>query len=250
MNRNPNHSQAVTHRKITSMIDFAYDTTNVGDGMKLLAQLAELPEAERAACIVFDPQYRAGSDHIKPRKGSKSFGRAMMSQLTDEQVMLFCEACEAAMRPNAYLLLWLDKMHLQQRTWNIWTRGCRELKYADFMVWAKEVMGLGVKLRRSAEYCVIFQKHPYANDWREHTLLDVWTERRVSVVSGAHVHAKPVGLTAELIKATTDTGDLVCDPCAGGYTTLIAAKNTGRRFIGTDLVACDMRHVVNQETLF
>ena len=45
---------------------------------------------------------------------------------------------------------------------------------------------------------------------------------------------KPVALYTRLIKAVTDPGDLVIDPFCGCATTLIAAENCGRQWIGID----------------
>ena len=45
---------------------------------------------------------------------------------------------------------------------------------------------------------------------------------------------KPVSLYTRLIKAVTDPGDLVIDPFCGCATTLIAAENCGRQWIGID----------------
>jgi hypothetical protein len=43
-----------------------------------------------------------------------------------------------------------------------------------------------------------------------------------------------------LVRDYSRPGDLVCDPCAGAGTTLVAAKMSGRRFIGSDI---DAAHV-------
>jgi DNA modification methylase len=39
----------------------------------------------------------------------------------------------------------------------------------------------------------------------------------------------------DIVGDYTRPGDLVCDPCAGGATTLLAAYQTGRRAIGAEL---------------
>jgi site-specific DNA-methyltransferase (adenine-specific) len=46
--------------------------------------------------------------------------------------------------------------------------------------------------------------------------------------------AKPLDLMRMIVRDYTRPGDLVCDPCAGGGTTLIAAKLEGRRAIGAE----------------
>jgi hypothetical protein len=49
------------------------------------------------------------------------------------------------------------------------------------------------------------------------------------------VGSKPAALMRALIRDYTRPGDLVCDPCAGGGTTLLAAVQEGRRAIGSEL---------------
>jgi site-specific DNA-methyltransferase (adenine-specific) len=51
-----------------------------------------------------------------------------------------------------------------------------------------------------------------------------------------HPTQKPVPLLEYLIRTFTDFDDVVIDCCAGSGTTLLAAKNTGRRAYGFELV--------------
>ena len=50
-----------------------------------------------------------------------------------------------------------------------------------------------------------------------------------------HPTQKPVALFEYLIKTYTNEGDLVLDNCIGSGTTAVAAKQTGRHFIGIEL---------------
>lgn len=52
-----------------------------------------------------------------------------------------------------------------------------------------------------------------------------------------HPTQKPVGIFAPLIEAFTRPGDVVLDPFAGSGSTLVAARDTGRRFVGIELDA-------------
>ncbi len=56
------------------------------------------------------------------------------------------------------------------------------------------------------------------------------TNEKKPVVGG-----KPLGLMRALVRDYTRPGDLVCDPCAGGGTTLLAAVTEGRRAVGAEL---------------
>lgn len=53
--------------------------------------------------------------------------------------------------------------------------------------------------------------------------------------TGQHPTQKPVALFEYLIKTYTNEGDLVLDNCIGSGTTAVAAKRTGRHFIGIEL---------------
>lgn len=50
-----------------------------------------------------------------------------------------------------------------------------------------------------------------------------------------HVGGKPLWLMRALVRDYTRRGDLVCDPCAGAATTLIAAATEGRHAVGAEV---------------
>lgn len=67
---------------------------------------------------------------------------------------------------------------------------------------------------------------------------DWWEINQVKNVSkntNPHPCPIPYELARRIILATTNEGDIVCDPFAGSGTVLKAAKDTGRRFVGYDL---------------
>ena len=59
--------------------------------------------------------------------------------------------------------------------------------------------------------------------------------------AGASAHhqvvtgGKPLGLMRAIVRDYSRPGDLVCDPCAGGGTTLLAAAAEGRRAVGAEM---------------
>jgi len=55
--------------------------------------------------------------------------------------------------------------------------------------------------------------------------------------NGARLHTtqKPLSLMGELVGLFTDPGDVILDPFAGSGTTLVAAKQAGRKAIGVEL---------------
>lgn len=53
--------------------------------------------------------------------------------------------------------------------------------------------------------------------------------------SGLHPTQKPIKLMQAIIELATQEGQVVLDPFCGSGTTLVAAKNTGRKYIGFEL---------------
>lgn len=60
-------------------------------------------------------------------------------------------------------------------------------------------------------------------------------ERAGSKAGAGVTGGKPLALMRALIRDYTRPGDLVCDPCAGAGTTLLAAAIEGRRAIGAEV---------------
>jgi len=58
---------------------------------------------------------------------------------------------------------------------------------------------------------------------------------RASPERGRHIGGKPLAMMRAIVRDYSRKGDLVCDPCAGGATTLLASVLEGRRAIGAEL---------------
>ena len=68
----------------------------------------------------------------------------------------------------------------------------------------------------------------------------VWTHYTVKGNVGSrpdHPCPKPLPLMCELIEQFTDPGDTILDPFAGSGTTLVAARDLGRKAIGIEISA-------------
>lgn len=60
------------------------------------------------------------------------------------------------------------------------------------------------------------------------------------------VGGKPLSLMRALVRDYSRPGDLVCDPCCGAGTTLLAAKLEGRRALGCDIDAAHVKLAVDR----
>jgi len=80
------------------------------------------------------------------------------------------------------------------------------------------------------EHC-IYAKKPKAV-FNEHCKRNVWQFSRGS--AKVHPTQKSLELFEYLIKTSSNEGDIILDTCAGYSTTLIAAKNLNRRYLGME----------------
>ena len=75
--------------------------------------------------------------------------------------------------------------------------------------------------------------------WTDINSLQTWSPERTGSPD-----QKPLPLYERIIEASSKPGDLVLDPFAGCATTIVAARNLGRRWIGIDRRADARYHVV------
>lgn len=202
---------------------------NKCDGLMLLNQLDD----NSIKAVFFDPQYRGILDKMKYGNEGKQRGKARsaLEQMSNETIIAFLAQINRVLCPSGYLFLWVDKFHLVEGVTS-WFCGT-ELEPVDMITWNKLKIGMGYRTRRKSEYLVVVQKLPKLAKatWKLHNIPDVWDEK----TDKNHAHSKPIELQKQLILATTNEGDYICDPAAGGYSVFEACKQTERNFIGGDI---------------
>lgn len=213
------------------ILSYPLNKKNKVDGLQLLSSI----ESESLKVIFFDPQYRGLLDKMSYGNEGKNRGKARSSlpQMSEEIICKFLKEIERVLLPNGYLFLWIDKFHLVEGI-KPWLMQTPTLDAVDMITWNKMKIGMGYRTRRKSEYLVCIQKKPRQAKatWKVHNIPDVWEEKAVK----NHAHSKPIELQMALIEATTEKGDIVCDPAAGGYSVFEAAKKTSRNFLGGDIV--------------
>lgn len=200
------------------------------DGIELLKQI----QNGSLKVVFFDPQYRGILDKLSYGNEGKSRGkdRSDLSQMSEDIIKSFLKEIDRVLAPSGYLFLWVDKFHLVEGI-NTWLTNLN-VNIVDLITWNKMKIGMGYRTRRKSEYLIIIQKLPKKakSTWILHNIPDVWDEKVVKT----HTHSKPIELQKQLILATTNERDLVCDPASGGFSVFEACKLSNRNFIGTDLV--------------
>lgn len=221
--------------------------TNVkyrGNGIDLLNKMQD----NTVKTAFLDPQYRGVLDKLNYGNEGKQRGKARsdLPQMDEDTIISFISELNRVITKSGHLFLWIDKFHLCTGI-NKWLANT-DFNIVDMIVWDKGKIGMGYRSRRRSEYLIVLQKSPVRAKgcWKDHGIPDVWLEK----VTKSHPHTKPLELQKRLIEATTDTSDVVLDPAAGGFSIYEACKQTGRKFLGCDLVYGEIELCQNTEEDF
>ena len=120
--------------------------------------------------------------------------------------------------------------------WSLWMDG--PLEFKQMIVWDKGPMGMGWHYRRSYETILVGQKRGAACKWYDNSQRIENIIRNIPKIipqSIDHPCVKPEALAAHFIKLHSQVGETIIDPFMGSGTTLVAAKNLGRKSIGIEI---------------
>jgi len=100
-------------------------------------------------------------------------------------------------------------------------------EWAERLVWDRKRLGMNAGPWRYQHESIFVSRGFARTDDASGSILTAWPDQR------DHIHAKPLGLMERLVeKAPPGT---VADPFAGSGSTLVAARNLGRRAIGVEV---------------
>lgn len=102
--------------------------------------------------------------------------------------------------------------------------------------YSAQVLKANMRIVGNSEYAVLLYRDKlpkFNNEGR--MIFNCMDFPRDTTTPKVHPTQKPVALLEHLIRIFTDENDVVIDPCAGSGSTLLAAKNLGRRAYGFEI---------------
>lgn len=206
-----------------------------GDCLEVLDGLVEPVDA-----VLTDPPYASGTrlEAAKPSSGAmlragRFAGRPLdLDQMTTLGYIWLLRSIAMGVRQlmpdGASLMVFID--------WRQWPHLVGALETANFrvqtmVVWDKGSIGTGNGFRSQHELiCHASRGVPTIHD---RTFGNVLRFHRQAPLD--HPSPKPVGLLESLVQVTTPPAATVFDPFAGGGSTLVAARNLGRKAVGVEI---------------
>ena len=118
--------------------------------------------------------------------------------------------------------------------WSLWLDEAIGFKQA--VVWDKGGLGMGWHYRRNYELMLVAEKPGAACKWYGgNSQANVVRIPGIKPTEDDHPTPKPLELLNLFIRLHSEPGELVLDPFLGAGTTLVAAKQLGRRAIGIEI---------------
>lgn len=203
------------------------NTLHLGDCMDLLKQLP----AMSVDCIVTDPPYYFPDSHYKPAMSSTQVKRTIADLGLVEYFFRDCitQMCRVV-KPKGAIYMFCDGESYPLFWYHLYPL----VHKIQLLTWDKGKAALGQRWRRQCELIIFAPMSPASSEEMKKGTPDgdILRQNIVSPHHREHPTEKPVPLLEKLILKSTGSGDLVLDPFSGSGSTLVAAKKTGRRFLG------------------
>ena len=196
--------------------------------------LALTPDAS-IDCVVTDPPYRtiSGGNAPSPLHGyaasvlSRNDGRVFDHNAIEPGD--YMPALFRVLKPGTHAYVMTNVLNL---TATIDAARAAGFHFSNLLIWEKNNVNANRWYMKNTELTVFLQKKPAVpiNDCGSKQIFKCDNPRNKS-----HPTEKPVALMSHYITNSTAPGGLVLDPFAGTGSTLLAASQAGRRFIGCEI---------------
>jgi site-specific DNA-methyltransferase (adenine-specific) len=205
-----------------------------GDCLKVMGSFPD----QSIDLVVSDPpygmEYKSGKWHGHYVRGKhKTIQKNISRIVNDDIVVNFLPEISRVLKPDGALYVFGT-----YRTVDLWKPYIQSyFKLRNIMVWIKNNHTMGSwKSQYRNKYELIYYADKGSHVLRGHKgHTDVLYYNRVKDSKRKHPTEKPVDLCEALIEESSNRGDIVLDPFCGSGSTLVAAKNLDRRYIGIEI---------------
>jgi site-specific DNA-methyltransferase (adenine-specific) len=181
--------------------------------------------------LVTDPPYESLEKHravgtTTRLKESKSSSNPWFEIFPNDRLGDFFDECYRVLKNDSHFYLFCDAETMFVAKPLAEKSG---FKFWKPIVWDKVAIGMGYHYRARYEFILFFEKGK-----RRLNDLGVPDVLQAKRIRGGYPTEKPVELLEVLVRQSTETGQLVCDPFVGSGSAALAALNNNREFIGCD----------------
>jgi site-specific DNA-methyltransferase (adenine-specific) len=193
--------------------------------------LATLP-LNSVDLVITDPPYESLEKHRKigtttRLKVSKSSSNQWFNIFPNDRFESLFKEIYRVLSKNSHFYLFCDQETM------FFVKPIAEkigFKFWKAIVWDKVNIGMGYHYRSRHEFILFFEKGK--RKLNDLGIPDVLEYRRVY---RGYPTEKPVQLIEILVEQSSSRGELVVDPFFGSGSTLLAAKNCDRKYLGSDI---------------
>lgn len=189
-------------------------------------------ESQSVDLVITDPPYESLEKHraigtTTRLKQSKSSSNSWFSIFPNNRFEELLLEIYRVLKKGAHFYLFCD-----QETMFIIKPIAESIgfKFWKPIVWDKRTIGMGYHYRARYEFILFFEKGK--RKLNDLGIPDILEHKRIWK---GYPTEKPAELIEILIKQSSSTNDVVVDPFFGSGSTLIAARNLGRNYLGCDI---------------
>lgn len=194
-----------------------------------------LPQLPKVDLVLTDPPFSEYTHkHAKSNRGRGHGNKAIDFKAIDFEAIDFEAICGVfgSIKCSGWLVAFMDWRHIAELS-----RNCPEhWEFVRFGVWVKTNPMPQISADRPANgwdgICYLYPSGERKR-WNGGGHHGNWVGPLVT--DGLHPTAKPLALISTLIRRHSDSGSAILDPFMGSGTTLVAAKQLGRRATGIEL---------------
>lgn len=205
-----------------------YDYIACGNCIDLMR---ELPD-KSVDLVVTDPPYLMDYKTNRRKDKSHKFCTSISGDDNPELIKAYIKECHRIMKDNTAMYMFCNSNKVDFFKQELE----KYFKIKNIIVWVKNNHTAGDLVAQfGKKYEFIFLVNKGRCPIRDGRITDVWQFPKVSADKLLHQNQKPLELVQQCIEKHSDVGAVVFDGFIGSGTTCVAAKNTGRHYIGFEL---------------